>query len=68
MRQKNLAFVNTYSVSCCKQTNTALSDLVDLLAFTRRNIPEDGKYLVLALVKKSLAILRLSRLLNEGFR
>ena len=43
-------------------------NLVTSQVFTLRNIAEDGHYYLFALDKKSLAILRLTRLLNEGFR
>ena len=54
MRQKRMAVVHTCSVSRCKRSNTASSNLVISQVFTVHNITEDGKYYLFALDKKSV--------------
>ena len=53
VRQKRVVVVHTCSVSRCKRSNTASSHLVTSLVFMLRNIAEEGKYYLFALVKKS---------------
>ena len=54
MRQKRMAVVHTCSISRCKRSNTASSNLVLSQMFMVHNIAEDGKYYLFALDKKSV--------------
>ena len=63
-----MTFVHTYSVSGCKRSNTASNHLVTSQVITLRNIAEDGKYYLFALVKISLAHCRFSPTDSESHR
>ena len=65
--RKNAAKTHGFC-SHIQRSNTASSHLETSQVFTLRYNAEDGKYYLFALVKKSLAILRLTNLLNDGFR